>query len=301
MSLAPGSRELYKRAVTKFAAFSVQALNSTNYFPASSHSLLLFITHLHLSGYAPSTIQTYLAAVCFFNKLLGSHDFTSSFILNKAMVGIQREGKALTPRSPITLQLLHQLIIQVHKLALPLFQSLLVRSMFLIAFHAFLRVGEFTTRSPHQTQYVLQKADASFVLTDKESQSLGCQITLRNFKGNTNRQPVSIIIPPSPDKTFCPVHTLQHYLALRGDKPGPLFINTQGRSISRSIFTSLLNQCLSGLGITNPNIKPHSFRIGAATSACAQGIPDQDIQRLGRWKSDAYRRYIRIPQFTSPT
>ena len=261
--------------------------------------LLLFITHLHLTGFAPSTIQTYLAAVCFFNKLLGCHDLTSSFLLNKAITGIQRQGKPLVPRSPINLQLLHKLVQQICFLPLSPYQSVLARSMFLIAFHAFLRVGEFTVRLAHQSSLVLQRSDTMFVHIDN-SNTLGVQITLRNFKGNVNKQPVSIIIPPSSTKMFCPVHTLQQFLALRGDHPGPLFIDNHGQPVSRATFTAFLNQALAGVGIPNYNIKPHSFRIGAATSACAQGIPDQDIQRLGRWRSDAYRRYIRIPQFTSP-
>jgi hypothetical protein len=42
----------------------------------------------------------------------------------------------------------------------------------------------------------------------------------------------------------------------------------------------------------------HSFRIGAATVAHAQGIDDSMIMTLGRWsrKSNAYQRYIKIPQ-----
>ena len=38
----------------------------------------------------------------------------------------------------------------------------------------------------------------------------------------------------------------------------------------------------------------HSFRQGAATWAKQVGIPDTDIQLLGRWKSDAYKRYIEV-------
>jgi hypothetical protein len=39
--------------------------------------------------------------------------------------------------------------------------------------------------------------------------------------------------------------------------------------------------------------KGHSFRIGALTSTASSGIPLSVIQNMGRWKSDAFMRYIR--------
>ena len=38
----------------------------------------------------------------------------------------------------------------------------------------------------------------------------------------------------------------------------------------------------------------YSFRIGAATSASASGMPDHVIQKLSRWKSDAFKTYVRL-------
>lgn len=40
----------------------------------------------------------------------------------------------------------------------------------------------------------------------------------------------------------------------------------------------------------------HSFRIGAATTAAAQGVSDAIIQLLSRWHSDSYLRYICTPR-----
>ena len=45
---------------------------------------------------------------------------------------------------------------------------------------------------------------------------------------------------------------------------------------------------------TIKNIKSHSFRIGGATNAICRGIPYDQVQEIGRWQSDAAKRYIRV-------
>ena len=44
---------------------------------------------------------------------------------------------------------------------------------------------------------------------------------------------------------------------------------------------------------TKKNVKAHSFRIGWASDAMFKGVLYGKIQEMGRWKSNAAKRYIR--------
>ena len=48
-------------------------------------------------------------------------------------------------------------------------------------------------------------------------------------------------------------------------------------------------------GLDPSRYKGHSFRIGAASYAEDRGLSDAQIRMLGRWKSNAFLRYIRVP------
>jgi hypothetical protein len=38
----------------------------------------------------------------------------------------------------------------------------------------------------------------------------------------------------------------------------------------------------------------HEYTLGAATHAAKMGKSDDEIMTMGRWKSESYKRYIRI-------
>ena len=91
---------------------------------------------------------------------------------------------------------------------------------------------------------------------------------------------------------LCPVLALRSYLAYRGSLAGPLFVWADRSPLTADQVNHSLRVILSRAGVSGP-FSSHSFRIGAATSAAAAGLPDHLIQTLGRWTSQAYRRYIR--------
>ena len=93
---------------------------------------------------------------------------------------------------------------------------------------------------------------------------------------------------------LCALQAVLAYLAVRGNSGGPLFLFQDGRPLTRAVLTARLREILAGAGVSG-NFSSHSFRIGAATVAARNGVPDHLIQALGRWSSSAYQLYICTP------
>jgi len=93
---------------------------------------------------------------------------------------------------------------------------------------------------------------------------------------------------------LCPVKAILPYLAIQGPRPGPLFILSDGRMLTRQLFCTFLDNILVALKLNKDHFNMHSFRIGAATSAKEAGMPDVFTKMMGRWRSDSYQRYIRV-------
>ena len=87
--------------------------------------------------------------------------------------------------------------------------------------------------------------------------------------------------------------SLLQYCKIRGDQPGLLFCQSDNRPISVHQFNSQLRRCLAFCGLDPRRYKSHRFRIGAACHRAEKGFSDAQIRALGRWKSDAFKLYIR--------
>lgn len=123
------------------------------------------------------------------------------------------------------------------------------------------------------------------------------KLTFGNFEHSYNERPFSVVVSPHPHS--CPVDLLSKYLALRGSRPGAIFISVDGLVVSRSNFSQRLSMAIQLCGLAPSRYKGHSFRIGAASHAADRSLSDAQIRALGRWKSNAFQRYIRVPSFVA--
>ena len=92
---------------------------------------------------------------------------------------------------------------------------------------------------------------------------------------------------------------LAKYLAMRGSRPGALFITVDGTPVCRSYFANQFSSAIQFCGLSPSVYKGHSFLIGAASHAADKGLSDAQFRLLGRRKSNAFQKYLRMPSLCS--
>lgn len=242
------------------------------------------------------TIRSYLSAVRYYQISAGLPDpaLTSFPKLPYILKGIRKSTPdcARGKRLPITPDILRK--IYTVWAQCPVSQDkVMLWAACCMGFFGFMRAGEFTCSSPGQSVGpTLSVADVSIDSRDDPQVLL---VHLRHSKTDPFGAGVYLHLGHSGDDTLCPVTAVLGYLARRPPALGPLFIFEDGSPLTRVRLVSHLREALMRVGINSKNFSGHSFRIGAATTAARAGFSDSFIQTLGRWKSAAFRTYIRTP------
>ena len=292
-ALAPSSRDVYRHSVKRLKAFLSLHCPGKSWLPLSRALLAKFITHLFALKYAASTITVTVSAVSYAHNILGFPDPADCFYIKKLLKGAQNLHGSVDIRRPIDATVLSKIVASAKHIIPCAHMRNCITAMYVLAFLAFLRVGEITvdSRAPHPG--LLQLRDLKIVRSKKTRTARSVQLTIRYYKHSQPNKPALLQLKPQP--ALCPVAHLLAYLQLRGLKGGPLFIFPDGRPITRAHFTAQLRACLRDAALDSRYYKGHSFRIGAATTAAERGCSESQIQAMGRWRSNAFRRYIRIP------
>ena len=115
-------------------------------------------------------------------------------------------------------------------------------------------------------------------------------------KTNQFGEEAFIFLGRAPPGGVCPVSALLANVAARGPQDGPLFLWPNGAPLTRGQLVDGLRAALDKAGVESERFGEHSLQIGAATEAARLGASTAVIQALGRWRSNCYMRYVRIPE-----
>lgn len=293
-ALANNTKRTYSSAQRLFISFCTKhnlLHDNGSPCPASELTILRFIGEISDSRQA-STLKVYLSAVRALHVQMGFLDpFLNRPRIPMVIKGLRRSQSSTKrpEKLPITALVLYSLKLQ---LDLTKKDDLMFWAVCCTAFFGFLRAAEFTVPSSgFQSGLHLSLADVS---VDSYPLPSTAFVHLAHSKTDQFGKGYSIVLARS-DGHICPVAALMSYLQCRGSQDGPLFVFADGSPLTRPKLNARLQALLAAAGWQG-RYTLHSFRVGAATTAASLGFPDYLIQAMGRWSSDAYKVYIKLPQ-----
>ena len=161
-----------------------------------------------------------------------------------------------------------------------------------MAFFCLFRVSELIVLSVEQADAALHTDDVHYPRT---SGSIASKLIVRLKKSKTSQFGASVHIPISQvNGPACPVGAVIKFLNLRVSSSRIFFCHLNGKPLTRYQFGAVLTKCINHLGLPSKGYRTHSFRIGAASWLAKKGVSDESIKRMGRWKSQTFKRYIRL-------
>jgi hypothetical protein len=252
--------------------------------PLDKHVILLFLAHLFDTGKKYSTILGYLSALNYNLKMRSFSGCSNSFVISKFLVGIKNLSPPAAALLPISKEILGKLVGTLGSQ----YEGKLLRSLFSFMYFACLRIGE-VALSGHG-DHIINIGQVNFKGKNNVIQSLS--LDFDSYKCSGGKTP-SLILVRNENIEICPIFNLLQFLNVRPNKDGPLFVQRDGTILTRNWILTRLKLHLNLIGVQNKQYNTHSFRIGRATDLAADGSSDRHIQRIGRWSSDAFRRYIR--------
>ncbi len=71
-----------------------------------------------------------------------------------------------------------------------------------------------------------------------------------------------------------------------------LFIWQSGTQVEAKEVELGMRQCLEASGKSPRGLSPHIFHIGVVSEAAKKGATEAQLRMMGRWRSNAYMRYV---------
>ena len=208
-------------------------------------------------------------------------------LVKRTLKGIERIPRppTTTPKLPITVAVLSQLS---HFINLKTHHDRTLWAMMTLATYGLLRCGEITMDTHDRDRYPK--------LRHWNMSPDGALATfLPQSKNDPTRTGTPIFVARNNSPT-CPVnavHTMLSYHPAPLRPNSPLFSLDGSSPITRYGFLKSVSSLLSRAGLDSSQYSGHSFRRGGAQSAYDTGLPIDDLQLIGRWKSlDVARRYF---------
>ena len=245
-----------------------------------------YVAYLFECGLKYNTIQCHLVAIAHGLNAKKLPDTTKSYLVARMVLGAKKLTFSRDIRKPFTEQMIVSIVKALPYLVFSSYEIHLYWAVLAWAFGAGLRVSEYT-----QSKTVDHNIHYSSIDTVAVDGELAFRVTFRSFKSCPDQFPDFILIQ-NDNISLCPVSSMVSYLERRPQGDGPLFLTPKG-PLERKDVEQLIAKACDLFRWSKTCYHTHSLRIGRATLWAKQGYNAVQIQNMGRWKSDAFLRYIR--------
>lgn len=284
--LTETTRRAYLRAWSRFSKFARHTLRvALN--EVSNYHIALYITHLDSLHLRTSTIRSHISAIAFVFKINDLHDPTDGFLTSKLFAALTKTQRPRRKLSPITSSILRTLINVVPFIFDSAFDRSLFRALFAIMYHGCMRASECTKSTT--TKHTLRAKQVCLRGPTGNPRSL--VIKFKSYKHAKGTIP-KLRIKHRHYTPHCPVALYANYLRHAPPLRTYAFCHQNGSPVGRAELANALLACVACANLRG-DFNTHSFRIGCATDLFLQGNTEARIKAIGRWKSNAFREYIR--------
>ncbi|CAN2389032.1 hypothetical protein PRIEUP_LOCUS17151, partial [Pristimantis euphronides] len=283
-SLAPSTWSAYRLAWREWESW-LREIGGAKEGRQMVQALLGYIGSLAAAGGSVAKVDRALAGIAFGYKWRGGEDVTKHFLVRQALRGFRRGKVKKDTRRPVSFQLLWDIGGVLGNVCSSEYEVRLFRLAFSWAFFGALRVGELVSPSKIREGGIRRE--------DVQVKGNSVEFWIRRSKTDQEGKGKRVVLGTVKGTRMCPVVTWRRLAEVSVGGKGPALRHSDGSYLSRYQFTVVFRKCLHSLGVAEDGFSPHSFRIGAAMEAVQRGLSAEVVKRIGRWKSDRYRSYVR--------
>lgn len=120
-----------------------------------------------------------------------------------------------------------------------------------------------------------------------------CVVWFRKAKNDQRARDIRVRLGRLSGSNLCPVQALEDYRQGFAYRVDPLLQHEDRTPLTVFQFRAVFRLALINMGYPASTYGLHSLQIGATTLANVIGMPASIIRRIGCWRSDVYKLYIR--------
>ena len=275
--------------------------------PLSDSCLLEFVGWLMgTRGLKAGTINSYISGIRQLHILKGmdAPQLRTNLVKlvlkgKKNMDNIAERRQPTAKRLPITMNTMRLLKAKIRSWDTTTMRKLLMWAVATLAFHGAFRIHELLcrTESEYDPDFALLSEDVNLRQGKGTDKTRLLEVKLRCPKESRAGKAVVLEVYETTGH-LCPVKAFERWHSRTKTTVGlPLFREEDGTPVTgRKMNRWLKDRLEAHVDYSKGKFTAHSFRIGLATTLGTLGFKEDDIKEAGRWSSNAYQLYMKLPQ-----